>query len=710
MGLHIPSDPSDNVKVAGTSFKITSKHLSLLAVVYIRRSTARQVENNHGSILHQRTFVDLARSYGFSSDKIVVVEYDDGKSALTDTEKRKGFMWLRQQIFAGQVGAIVCWEASRVARDNSDSAQLFKLCGAYNTLIIDEKRVYDPNDLNDMIVLGMLSVINHAEAVRTGGRSWATKRSMAEAGKLRISPATGFVYNDEGKLVLDPREEVQKAILLVFSSFDKLGSAGKVTKYINRNQIKFPTLKKGSLIEWGEISITRVIGILKNPSYAGTFVYGHSKTINEMVAPDSGEQRKKREYLGLDSDEVIIRHGSHEGYITWEKYTQNQKTLKDNSYALPFISRGAVREGSALLQGMVWCATCKTRLSTTYGNKSGEGLYDCNNKTRHFGRPNCFQITAHRLDQLVIDALMEELEPTRWKITLMNIEEACRKVQPEDCDELEELNLAKKARDEAQIRFDLIKPENTLVFNKYQDKLQEKEVEVKRLEKRHARTLKGSQLELTKELLQSLSSLPHDIRAFWDSTNVTNPERKHLLRFLIRRVTITRRGDSKYHDVTIHWVTGVNTATKIHDGRFLDPEAVKLMRQLAPDHTTKQIIARLHEAGFRLKGGKEWFNRHAIENAFKVYGIKFACPENARMVGSNPRGDGRYSASAVAKMVNVTSQTVTRWCDLSILDGIRGSGFKSHYWVKITPEQVSALKKPPRNRISKSVVKKDKST
>jgi DNA invertase Pin-like site-specific DNA recombinase len=694
--------------------------LSRLAVTYIRRSSAYQVEEHTASGKHQRSFRELALAYEWTDDQIIEIDEDDGKSG-TGTTKRKGFQWLRQQIFDGKVGAIFCWEASRLARNNGDFAQLMNLCAACDTLIIDEKGVYDLNNVNDSMSLGHQGVMNHGESRKTGDRSKATKRTKAEAGELRLRPPTGYVYDDGDNLVFDKTENVQgsmnvqETIRRFFSTFDELRSATKVVKRFNRNNILFPTRRgrgKKSGIVWGEINDSRALDILHNPVYAGTYVYGQTISTDKMLAPDSNEQKKKIVKVSLDSDEVVLKHGVHEGYITWEKFTENQKILEDNRYGPDdrFKGVGAVREGSALLQGLGVCGICGWRLSIHYNGRDGSAFYACVNKAKRFGKYKCLTITARRLDEVVVDAFLKAVSPAQMQLTLRELEEVGKEAQTGECRGPEELEKAKAECKKAQLKFDAIDPRNTLVFKEYERQLQERMIEVQRLEKKYPKASKPPRQKLTKEELESLLELPENLSASWESDAVTNAERKQFLRCLIRKVIVKRREDSEYHDVIISWTTDAATClTIVKDGRFLHPEAVELMRRLAPDHTISQIIDELHEAGFKSKRGKEWFSRDGVYQAFKAYEIKFACPEIS-MSGDKPRGDGRYSSTAVARMLNVSRSTIYRWCDMGILDGIRTGAPKGNYWFKITPEQVSALKNRSVKRIDKSVVEKFKIT
>ncbi|MCA1568291.1 MAG: recombinase family protein [Acidobacteria bacterium] len=698
------------MKFGATSPKITPKHLSSGAIVYIRRSHPRQELEHSASGIHQRSFSEMARSFGWPNDQIKVIDLDDGRSA-TSTTKRKGYQWLRQEVFEGRVGAIFCWEASRLGRDNSDFAQLVKLCAATDTLIIDEKGVYDPNNTHDRIYLGLMSVLYDAESVRIGDRTQATKRAKAEAGQLALRPPVGYVRDDKGKLILDPRKKVQKVLRLFFSMFDKLRSSRQVVKHFNLNDIQFPKLirsrGKKSEIEWKEFTCERAESILHNIIYAGTYAYGRTKTTNEMLAAEATEQKKKR----VHSDEAIIKHGAHEGYITLKEYHWNQKILEENRYGPGFRFKGAAREGSALLQGMVFCGTCLWKLTSRYDSKRGSGSYACVAKSIRFARPVCFSIIARRLDMVVVDAFFDAVSPAQLQLTLRGLEEVHNETRVDDAREQEELENAKAECVKAKRRFYAIGPENTLVFKECEKNLQEKMREVKRLEEQNSKALQGSRPELTEENLRSLLELPQHLRAFWESATTTNVERKQLLRCLISRVDVKRREDSKYQDVLIHWASGAITPLPIiRSARFRHPELVELVRRLAPDHTITQIIDRLHEAGFRpSRAGRERFTPEGVLAIFKSYGIKLTCPDRP-MTGDKPRGDGRYSATAVAKMLNVCNHTIYRLCASGILHAIRSPGKQGVYWIDITPEQVSALKDRLPQRVGKSTVQKSKNT
>ena len=689
------------MKFTAAKIKITDRHLNLLAVIYIRQSSPRQVIEHPASAALQRSLRELACHYGWPCESIVDLDNDQATTA-TDIISRKGFKWLRQQIFEERVGAIFCWDASRIARDNSAFAQLIKLCAATNTLVIDEKGVYDPNNENDRIFLGIMGVVFDAEGRRIAERSAASKRLLAELGQLRLPAPTGYILNDDGNLVFDTDEDVQQAISLLFTTYDKCDSVRQVAKYFNRNNIKFPTRKSrysnNRPLTWVELSSSRALYVLRNPVYAGAFSYGRNKTIGEMISADTTEQNKKRVKVCWDADEVIIIHGAHPSYITWEKFIQNQQRIKDCRLSFDAGSKGAVGKGSALLQGIVKCAHCKRSLETRYSVSKGRGedRYICDRRRGEFGMYSCFTISARRLDQFVANVFLEAISPAQVQITLRALEKVDEQSKDDNYQQVEMLKRAKAAVNEARLRYESIDPRNRLVADEYERRLEETLAEVKRLEVKRKGTAKAFPKQLSHDVRQSLLALAQDVSSIWNCKAVTHQERKKILRHLIEKVSLKTLEDSKYIEVIIHWRTGAITPLKIiKDGRFIQPEAIDLIRKLAPDHTVTQIIENLHQAGFRPVHAAK-FSRDSLYGIFKAYAIDFTCWERPKKDGKGG-ADERHTTEATATMLNVTAGTVIRWCNSGILDSIRYTP-KGCYWIKINSEQVSALKKPSRSR------------
>jgi DNA invertase Pin-like site-specific DNA recombinase len=692
------------VKFRATNPKITDSHMARVAVIYIRQSTVRQVVEHKASGTFQRSLADLARQYGWPDELIVVVDQDQGRSG-TSTIGREGFKWLRLQIFEERVGAIICWDASRIGRDNAALAQLIKLCAATNTLIIDEKGVYDPNNDNDRIFLGLINILVDAEGRRFADRSVATRRTNAAAGVLRLMPPTGYVYDDNNKLIIDPDKKVQAAIRLFFEYAERYGSASQVVKRINREGIKFPTREKGCgkdrAVSWDKININRALDMMRNPTFAGTYAYGLTKLVNEMLSADSAEQHKKRVAVSLDSDEVILIHGAHEGYITWDTFIENRRRLKENRFIFADGPSGAARNGPALLQGRIECGHCRHGMYAAYFKAKGHpgSSYRCTWKKSTFGEQGCLNIDVSRLDQAVTKELLDALSPSRIQMTLQNFSQVADEAKAEGGRQDEALKCAQAEVDEAKRRFKSIDPQYDLVAKEYQKELQDKLLVVKRLEAQQARSLKTSSRKLPKRLQHSLLQLGKEVRKVWECAAVTNVERKMLLRQLIAKVTVKKEVNKQYL-VEIHWVTGAVTPLSVMFGQNHLPEAGELMRRMAPDHTVRQIVDELNQAGYKPVRGDR-FTIFSVTFYLKRQGMKVGCPE-LKPGSDEPRGDGRFSAQATARMLNISRLTVARWCASGILDAIRSTP-RGAFWIKISPEQVSKLKKVRREGVAGSL-------
>jgi hypothetical protein len=449
-------------------------------------------------------------------------------------------------------------------------------------------------------------------------------------------------------------------------------------------------------LTWVRLSHKRAVSILHNAVYAGAYVYGISKTVLKMTDVESTERAKKRVRRKHDDDGVILIRDAHEGYITFEKFLENQQQLEKNRY---MTGCGAPRNGPALLQGIAFCGKCLNKpLQVRYGGFGGKMqiIYTCNYERERFAMKTCLFTGAKNLDRTVADAFLEAINPVRIRMTLEafeNIGEQTRK----DALHLEEaIMIAKKAVDEARERYESINPRNRLVAEEYEDRLEKKKAEVRRLEAERAKTSAIHSRRSSDAMRESLLTLTQDIRDVWDCKMVTNTERKQLLRLLIKRVTLRHERNGVNRELVIHWVTGASTQHAYLDSRCMDPKAVELMRKLAPNHTVTQIINALHEAGFK-PVRIERFDRRVLHYCFRAYGIALTCRETPRANHDAPREDGRYPLKVVAKMLGTSRSTAYRMCVHNLLDTVQDTP-RGARWIKISPEQVEELKRSRKAR------------
>jgi DNA invertase Pin-like site-specific DNA recombinase len=325
--------------------------LNRKAVVYVRQSTPSQVMTNLESQRRQYDLVEVARQRGFVD--VEIIDDDLGRSA-SGTVARPGFDRLVAWLCAGKVGAVLCFDASRLARNGRDWHHLLELCGLVEARVIDLDGVYNPCRPNDRLLLGMKGSISEFELGVLRARMLDAARSKASRGELRLSVPFGYVWHRELGLGFDPDLRLQEVIRLVFARFRELGSARQVLLSMRADQIHFPRpSEEGRMtnFEWMPIRYRNIIGILNNPFYAGVYVYGKSEKRTSIV--DGRARRSYGHRKPYGTWEVMIKD-HHEGYISWGEFERNQKQLALNNYG----RAGGVktgRGGRALLSGIMTC-------------------------------------------------------------------------------------------------------------------------------------------------------------------------------------------------------------------------------------------------------------------------------------------------------------------------------------------------------------------
>src|SRR6202453_3613377 len=332
------------------------------AVVYVRQSTQTQVQTNLESQRRQYELVGEARRRGFHD--VEVIDDDLGRSA-SGTMARPGFDRLVAWLCAGEVGAVLCFDASRLARNGRDWHHLLELCGLVDARVIDLDGVYDPCRPNDRLLLGMKGSISEFESGVLRARMYDAARSKARRGELRISVPIGYVWDREMGLGFDPDLRVQEATRLIFARFRELGSARQVLLSLAADQLLFPRPSDGKRMiafDWTPIRYRNVISVLKNPFYAGAYIYG--KSVNRTQIVDGRARKTYGHYRPLRDCEILLKD-HHEGYIDWEEFERNQKHLAANAYGRKDGAKSG-RGGRALLAGLLACRRCGRRLSVVY--------------------------------------------------------------------------------------------------------------------------------------------------------------------------------------------------------------------------------------------------------------------------------------------------------------------------------------------------------
>jgi DNA invertase Pin-like site-specific DNA recombinase len=348
------------------SGKITPTHLARRAIVYVRQSSMTQVMENTESTTRQYALRTRALTLGWRSEDVAVIDEDLGRSGAS-SDARTGFARLGEEVARGRVGAILALEMSRLARSSADWQDLLRLCRVADVVVADEHNVYDPADPDDRLLLDLKGTMSEAELHWLGLRLVGARRSRARRGELRFLAGTGYVWAGEG-FEKDPDTSVQAAIQTVFDRFEVEPSAYAVVRWARRTGFQIPTRVYSagghSEIVWGPLGGSRLVFMLRNPIYAGVYVWGRAVTREELV---EGAVRRVRRAESDPSRWSVRLLDRHPGYISWEKYLANSDKLRDNHNRFGGAVRGASREGAALLAGVVVCGRCGRRMHSSYG-------------------------------------------------------------------------------------------------------------------------------------------------------------------------------------------------------------------------------------------------------------------------------------------------------------------------------------------------------
>jgi len=637
--------------------KITGGHRSRAALCYLRQSSLAQLRENTESTLRQYALGELAVELGWARADVEVIDADLGLSGAS-TRNREGYHYLVSRLCLGEVGAVFGLEVSRLARSNADLARLAELARLTDTLLVDADGVYDLSDFNDRLLLGLKSTMSEAEIHIMAGRLQAAKRAAAERGDLRTPLPVGYAYDADRHPAVDPDAEVQAAIADVFTAFDATGSAfGVATAFAGR---RFPLRAYGGAwagqLRWGTLTHDRALGVLKNPAYAGAYVFGRC-TSRRTVAPD-GTVHTKTVELPREQWPILIKD-HHPGYITWERYLAIEAKLaanRTNAGARP------PREGLALCQGILFCGSCGQPMKTRYHTPS-RPAYECLARRDHAATPTCRSVTAATVDEVVAAALLAALTPAQVALALDTAGQvADRHRRGTRAAEL----AAERARyeaDRAERAFHAAEPENRLVTRTLEARWEEKLAALADAEA----VLADARDKLPPPPdADALRALAADVPALWHAPTTSDKDRKRLLRTLVSDVTLLPEPDRTKARIGIRWHTGatdeVTTGRRPNAGeaKRTPSPAVDLIRRLGPTTGNADLAALLTARGHTTGTGRP-FDVKAVQWVRHAYGVP--TPGLYR--------DGEQSVDQVAEDLRCNPGSVYYWINTGHLDARR---------------------------------------
>ena len=644
--------------------------LSRKAVVYVRQSTQSQVMTNLESQRRQYDLVEIAREQGFS--RVEIIDDDLGRSA-SGTVARPGFDRLVAWLCAGDVGAVLCFDASRLARNGRDWHHLLELCGLVEARVIDLDGIYDPCHPNDRLLLGMKGSISEFELGVLRARMLDAARAKARRGELRLSVPFGYIWHREAGLGLDPDLRLQEVIRLIFARFRELGSARQVLLSLTADGIHFPRPSdEGRMTNfvWVPVRYRNVIAILKNPFYAGVYAYGKSEKRTAIV--DGRARRSYGHSKPAGAWDVMIRD-HHEVYIGWDEYERNQRQLALNNYGQAGGAKSG-RGGKALLSGMLSCRRCGRRLCVVYtGRKQRRPVYRCDRPNQMLGLPRCMTFGAPRVDAAIARELLRAVEPLAVEAAFKA--ERMHRAQQEDTSRILDLEL-RQARYEAGLaerRYAACDPDNRLIAAQLEKNW---EIALRRVRDLEARE-PVEQVDLQVDPA-SFADLADNLSAAWNAPDVTMRARQQMLRALVADIMVDV--DESVRDVvlTIHWRGGRHSELRVRKPRAGEhgcattEDALAVMRSMAGRWSDEHIAASLNRMGMPTGQGKTW-TAHRVSSVRRVRGI------HAYLSAEK---DGAWlTMTEAATALGVTNHAIRRLIQTGVLAAeqvVRGAPYQIH--------------------------------
>jgi DNA invertase Pin-like site-specific DNA recombinase len=659
------------------SGKVTASHRSRAAIVYVRQSTLLQVERNRESTARQYDLVSRARQLGWPREAIRVVDGDLGISGSV-TGQRAGFEGLVAEVALGQVGIILALEASRLARDNAAWYRLLDLAGVCDTLVADADGVYHPALFGDRLLLGLMGIMAESELHVLRARLEGGIKNKAARGELRRGLPVGLVWGEgDGEIRFHPDEAVTGVIAAVFGQFAVCGSVRATWLWLRAQGLRWPLQQAVYLhgnpgeITWVEPTYHAVHTTLTHPAYAGAYVYGRTRD-ERCLGPD-GALRTRRRTLPRDQWEVLIPD-HHPGFTDWDTYLANQARIGTN--IRPQASRpgtGAVREGSALLQGLATCGTCGRKLAIFYrGPAKTVPNYYCQGSAELVdGRgARHMNVGGQGIDAAVAEAFLAALAPAAMQACLAAAAQLEAGHDAALDQHRRQVEQARYNAARAERRYRAVDPDNRLVargleteWNTALQQLADAEAELTRRQAARPKTLTAAERA-------AILALGDDLGLVWDAPTTTDRDRKQLLRTLLEEVNMAcRRDDPDPHArLVLRWKGGAISELTVPLRRpqpkvRTDEDTIDLIRRLAvhyPDAVIAGILNRQHRTTAR---GMSF-------TASRVASLRTHWHIPRHQPSGDPPAEGELlNVAQAARQLGIAPSTLLRWLNDGFIAG-----------------------------------------
>jgi DNA invertase Pin-like site-specific DNA recombinase len=609
------------------SEKIRTQHLERKAILYVRQSSPYQVIHNLESQKLQYAMEARLRQLGWR--EIEVVDEDLGRSAAGSVT-RAGFERMVAEVCLGKVGAVAAREVSRFARNSREWQQLVEVCRVVDTVLIDQEMVYAPRLSNDRLLLGLKGSLNEYELDLLRQRSVEARREKARRGELIVSAPIGYVKNQDQRLEKDPDLRVQQVILLVFRKFAELGTVRQTLLWFLEHGLEVPTRTPRGETRWKRPVYHSMHRMLTSPVYGGAYAYGKTE---HLTGYDGGRPRHVCRRKPRDQWLALIP-GAHEGYVSWEEFERIVCAIRENTQGEQQL--GAVRNGQALLSGLLRCSRCGRKLTVRYTGSGHDVLrYSCIRGWLDNGEPRCIAFGGISVDEAIGREVLRVVQPAAIEASVLASEEHARH-RDDVLEALQrDLEAARYTVERTQRQYDAADPENRLVtaelerrWNLALQHMREIEVRIKQ----HDDALdQGPAVSL-----EDFHQLASELEAIWADPATSARLKKRIVRTLIEEVLVDADSSVGELILTLHWKGGVHTELRLPRRRRgqsstqTSRELIEAITVLARISNDDVIAGVLNRNGHLTGRGNRW-TRERVTALRSHHRIACYKPENRQI-------------------------------------------------------------------------------
>jgi DNA invertase Pin-like site-specific DNA recombinase len=527
-------------------------------------------------------------------------------------DARPGFQRLVTKLCAGEVGAVLSIEASRLARNGRDWHHLIDLCALSSTLVIDGEGVYDPRSSNDRLLLGVKGTMSEFELSLLRERSFEALRLKARRGALRFRLPIGLCWNAD-KIVLDPDRRIQEAVRLVFRKFSELDSVRQVFLWFRNEKIELPATTfedSKTKVVWQLPKYGTLFKMLTNPQYAGAYVFGKTGDRTQVV---DGKAAKTRGHAKPREQWAVLIRDHHPGYVSWETFERNSRVMAENAHMKHRMERKAGRGGRALLGGLLRCRRCGRMVRVAYCGTNGSNCrYICHGTQLTDGAQNtCIAFGGLRSDQAVAAALLDVVQPKAIDAALAAIARVTNARTEEARAVTLELEQARYEATLASRRYEAVDPDNRLVAGELESRWNACMRRARELEERVEAMTRAPPTAAPVDR-GALLSLAANLPEVWNSPAADMRLKQRIVRMLVQEIVADVDEATNEIVLVVHWIGGRHTQLRVQKptpgkhGRGTSEDCLALIKGMVGRWSDEDIAATLNRIGRQTGTGKAW--------------------------------------------------------------------------------------------------------